>query len=964
MGPISSLSGFYSHPPSTSSQIQGMYGRSLAFQLNQPDPDKDHYCPQDETREAVLPSEVTFLHISAQTILEQYKKAVEKEEREDLVLKLGLEGGGDLMKVGLAYATGPAAGIAGIGVDVAIDKAKNFLLDKRNQAARKKLALDLSDYRNQNNNFDKFVSETNESTKGVDRYKLLYGEGHPALDPAFDNFPEEVRGLIQGTQVKVLADGEKILDQRQKRMWDILADEGDALKAELTEQGKDLHESKRELEREILSIDSTFTDFAEDTGKQMNDIHNSVEKINNRLDSISTRVEDQSALIEGHSAEITIHSQAIMKNQADVSYLQSFLFDKMNPEEQISALQAGFFNIPEEERKQLQDKIETINDRQELVQNLSNYAQGGQQLLMIAKNFGVNVPPDVDKTVNDISGAITVGVDLYTGNYMGALLTVSQLFGTNKKQEDVGAARHRQVMEGLGKLAEGESKILNDTHSLLNASAALLKGQDELLNGQRAIYAKLNTISTQINQIMDSQRQTLDILQAVNDKLDQQHSEVMRQLARISAQVTQLRLMLQGQEREDVYRCESALRLMYSFEKYIPRLNRFVDYNALIKFYDISTVRDHIRVGLNALNAKIPLPGLNDLNFLVMEVPDLLRINGELISDINQVNLDKDLEIPEDSQRRTLKFYQLLWLILKQEGNLELALAALILPVASIEALKKKIISLEPKKSQERLPKRLYETLHPPPGLLYPEIAELLGSLYCLGNLKQFVEYVFRFHYMFPLFKKGVAGEDLLTMEEIESTDFSSTNLGVQSLLQQTLCRIDIALAQQALLTGDFILDKLVKKYIDGYYGVNRNLYTIIGWLLDSNPVLARNFIMYAAREEVVKKDSAFILYSMAYNDFSSPRSLQELIGYHWKLKSDSTKKEWFIEMGVYAGDKALKLPNPDDLQKGQLESTPEVRELLDLHAKIAGEIVGYSFTDTLGSAVYNDTYLRSLILA
>ena len=149
--------------------------------------------------------------------------------------------------------------------------------------------------------------------------------------------------------------------------------------------------------------------------------------------------------------------------------------------------------MPDDQRKDLEDKIAIVAKRQELTEQIGKYLGGASELANIAKNLGVD--PNIVKTADT---AIAIGNQAFnaftafsSGNVLSGISSLSNILGIGGP--DVAAERHQQIMNMLGKMYT-KLEIIDQKVD------KLLQGQQLILQTQQTILENIGKLSEQIQQ--------------------------------------------------------------------------------------------------------------------------------------------------------------------------------------------------------------------------------------------------------------------------------------------------------------------------------------------------------------------------------------------------------------------------------------------------------------------------------
>ncbi len=225
------------------------------------------------------------------------------------------------------------------------------------------------------------------------------------------------------------------------------------------------------------SIDKNFKDAIE----SINVIEKSISKINQTVDEVRQRVDDNTKTLEEHDR--------------DIRFLADFTYGKMTASEKLEAIKANVIRLPQDQKEKEIKKQEVLKTQESLNKEINELVSHGQDTVNILNNV---LGPD-NKLANDLGKVVEIGsiaatayLQYSSGNVLGAVSTVSNLF--SKGKPDAAAQRHAQIMAALGKIMDklGEmDEKLND----------LLEGQRHLMQGQQLILESLNNITNKLSEM-------------------------------------------------------------------------------------------------------------------------------------------------------------------------------------------------------------------------------------------------------------------------------------------------------------------------------------------------------------------------------------------------------------------------------------------------------------------------------
>lgn len=302
-----------------------------------------------------------------------------------------------------------------------------------------------------------------------------YDEVKKALDEvnffsntAFANVDPEYQEIIEKSQQKFLQESVKTTLER------VVTDLG----------GQQLQID--EINTNISKLSQFTYKFAEESNKRFDVLVKSQEQLNARVDAFYNEYKtDKKAL----------------------DFMQDFLYAKMNTTEKIRALNAGLLSdLSDKDRNMLKQELVLEEQKEKVINTAKDYLNSAAISIKILGDLGFGD----SKLVQDISKAVNIGqaavsaVAAYTsGNYLGAISSITGLFGS--KGDDAAAQRHKQIMQRFDRI----DATLNRIEVRMDQ---LLKTQQQMLTLQVETFQKILDLS---------------------DKIDVQHNEVMQKLTDI-----------------------------------------------------------------------------------------------------------------------------------------------------------------------------------------------------------------------------------------------------------------------------------------------------------------------------------------------------------------------------------------------------------------------------------------------
>lgn len=321
------------------------------------------------------------------------------------------------------------------------------------------------------------------------------------------------------------------------------------------------------LSQQVSAVQMTLIKFNAQSQKNFEILNETTQIIKKDLDLVNSRLD---------------------RVEAKSDFLVLSTYKNLSPQEKIAALKDP--NVfPELGSKQREEaianlqKLKTLTDIQNTANDILN-ATGS--LAQIAKGLGVD--PRVVSTVNQVArvaGALVgIGTSIASGNILGVLSGVASLF----TGPDPAEARHKEVMDTLGKILEGQAALYAN-------QKIMLENQRKLLAGQRAI---------------------LYSIQEVSQKIDKRFDEAQQQLKIILGEVYYNRKLLNDIFNESLMSCRD---LQNAFKHYHPSGNAEVEGSNLFRFDSINDLNSFLALYSKKLETCIT--SLSDVYFAIASKP-------------------------------------------------------------------------------------------------------------------------------------------------------------------------------------------------------------------------------------------------------------------------------------------------------------------------------------------------------
>jgi hypothetical protein len=686
---------------------------------------------------------------------------------------------------------------------------------------------------------------------------------------------EEDRPIVEGMLVRALND-------RINRSLDIQRNRDRDQDAAIDKQAK-----------QIGAVARTLNEFKETTEKELKDIRTKQDTLN---------------------GSVTALANDVARTREDVEFIQRFMFDKMNPTEQLAALEGGIFaGMPAHERARLTAKTQILKQRQDLIEAVSTFSQGAATVARIADRLKVdpNIVSAIQKGAEIANVTQTVLTAFKPGSmgslaagmgYLAAADAISGLvFGAGP---DPGAQRHAEIMSALGEIKQGIAEI----------------------------QGMLVAMSQQLDRIMQAQKATYEAIVHVSEQIQANHREVMAELARIRADLVPIAAVVNEQLFKDIEACWT-FQARLAAQGY--HRSRAISYAVLRSIH-----REHGRQCLAGLKDILRDP-------FTSVTHDLRKFKGDPGSPT-----DRFLEEVYAPTRMFLEH----WVFPSHAATYAKSFG---MPVTNVGALNLKRAAL-------------FGTTPPTyaTSLSRRSEPEIVGLLHVALSPQVIARHVGFLSFAHPFFEMDEALEDTSPTRLIS---LETTSIEGRELLRSALALVEVAIAQQTMLAGDASLAELARVWRDGVrprapgesdaaFAQRSRAWSELQGVMAANSALRRNLILYMV-STAVREAGNPLVYGVAHALAGNASYLRNLLPEDqfplvWRAPATGQPPHadhvtptqstgWYLK--IVASE--YPLPTPLEVSSGELVQTPDLKELLTLKNQLLVELHGYLVTENLSAS-------------
>lgn len=798
--------------------------------------------------------------------------------------------------------------------DTTLEDTLNQFVDQQRSDIEEELCLRINKWQKKKGNTIKKLAEMNP----LQRAETLYSDAYQGIESLQSN----VKGLVDGVRTTLLCFGEDALNT--------FADKG----KDLFDEGKKI----KDLELNAVGIGKALLTFADQTQSEFS-------QIGETLGRLKAKVGDKKKWLNQLNLENL--------SKSDRAEMNSLLGNPISLED-----------LP-------QGAKDFIEDSKDLLGKVQKYAQGAQAFIGIAERCRIKIPEKVQKGVDFATNAANIGMSLLSGpiNPLGiinAVTGVIGLFGKKKKKRgpDISTQRHAQIMKAFNHLAEGQSKILGgqkvmieqlnnlaegqqalfagqqrihqalevgfthldrkleDIHRSISSGINSLEGgQKQIMENQKAMFDYLETLGRQLSHVIDNQVEIGKSIQTLSHSLEKKHIEIMTALHEQTQRIMLIGMHVHLGRIEDAYNCKEIINSLIMEKEYDARRNRFLSYLSLKEFY-----------------TKNRIPFKKGLKYLYLDT----RGVGSKPKDSKFFSLDspEDVNKPNQSDVRAFTKYSDFWSFVSNKLA-PTAIPSAINPTKKLSQLQAKAAAQESEETEALAPFK-----NTTPQL---DTSRVLNNLYSYKTVRDYALFAYRLHYFFDLI------DDEYRLTDISNLPTTASSKGLE-VLENSLTRLNIAIAQLTLYTGDASLEVFYRLLTSPETSEQDQV--IAFKLLSENRLLAENFVLYLFTRISQSNDPHFVSYYHA-NSKPNNAALKELLpGNHWNL--EGSKNNWSLKFN----ELEIPLPTTKTLRNSELEVPREVEELVKLRQKLIGELMGYRYLNDPRKKAFAKQIFRGLIKA
>ena len=735
-----------------------------------------------------------------------------------------------------------------------------------------------------------------------------------SLDQAIRAFEESARREARSIlldQLKKATDGtdislESFKGKSPREVFDQLEAQHPVFDPELdnvVKEDRDLVHSYmlREIEKTVVTGNLQLKDLIERNANEIKEARVQVANIGKTLVAFAKRtgeeLRDIHETLDSIQKDIGELKESAQTSKQDIRFIQNYLFGQMSVSEQRAAIRAGMrSDLGPEDQESLDRQLAVVEKQQKVAVQVQTYLNGAGTIISIAAKIGVN--PEIVKTAQEGLAvgqvAFAAGTALMSGNFLQAAGALSGLLGMSGK--DAETQRHEQILGQLKQISQQIEALDGKMDEMLNL-------QRETLRGLQSIYQAIVTLSQQISQA---------------------HEDQMRQIDRVQLEVEFVRaLVIEG----------NGVALWDTFSD--SRNPPFFD-NSIGEFRTYAQMSSHFTASGSFDYFGPASAALFKLFGFSVAIPGPFAYQA--IESSSDLDPNKNVE-----QYRKKHYEPLIRFVLENlaevwSPDVQAFLSLFLLPARRVHTL------LDGITIQDVADHARFEA----------SMQTYFSRLLAPTTIRTCVSYLLDMFYYVPLIK-STAPPTLFSLDELLTPEIRNRETNSISL-QKALVIVDIAIAQQALLSGHLLLPLFEKCYdapvpagdsAEAKAAETRRQERIndVESIVATSDLIRRNWLLYKVCSELRKTKSELVTFHLASQISQDAEMLKVLCPFSgfdwtWQPATNTRPAGWEI---IIAG--VLEpIPTWRELESNVLSYSQDMDLLIDVRSHLVAELANFDF--------------------
>ncbi|RVO52077.1 hypothetical protein [Sinorhizobium meliloti] len=243
-----------------------------------------------------------------------------------------------------------------------------------------------------------------------------------------------------------------------------------------------------------------------DLGNVRKEISKFQEAVSERFDTVENQLSELQSTTQLASEKLNLLTNEVRSNNLAVKALAEISFSGWSTPQKLQAVRSGLFpGLDEGQRNTLEESLEADKAREDVITDIQDTANDLGEIADIAANIGL--PPEVVQGVKTAQTAAVGLAKLATGDYLGAIASVTSLVGLGAP--DAAAGRHAAMMQYM---AEQFAQLNAKLDRIIDLQVQTLQAISQLSKDQQRFRRE---VLTQLDRIESSVLRNEQILQAI-----------------------------------------------------------------------------------------------------------------------------------------------------------------------------------------------------------------------------------------------------------------------------------------------------------------------------------------------------------------------------------------------------------------------------------------------------------------
>jgi hypothetical protein len=225
----------------------------------------------------------------------------------------------------------------------------------------------------------------------------------------------------------------------------------------------------------IQDVQSDFVNEVRFTRQLAKDTESALQVFGDKLDGVDTALGDATGKLQDLERGQTVTAM-------QVTTIEQVMYDQQSPATKIELLQGGYRpELTDDQRSELITYLKAEQSKQDLIDESATVVTSAREIETIMGNLGFH-DPTISKAVAFGSAAQTALADVFTGNYLGALASITGVFGLGSDPDAARFALIEDQLKNIGKQLDQVIDLQIKTLQAIQALSQQVATMDQHLN--------------------------------------------------------------------------------------------------------------------------------------------------------------------------------------------------------------------------------------------------------------------------------------------------------------------------------------------------------------------------------------------------------------------------------------------------------------------------------------------------